>query len=76
MTPSEQRLGEPTIVAARMAPGHDGSAEVSVHVQYPNGAVRDISFPHAVIVPVLDATGITSLDQLVGQPWTILLGAS
>jgi hypothetical protein len=67
---------EPTIVAAQIAAGHDGQAEVSVHVQYANGAVRDISFPHEAIGPVLDATGITSLDQLVGRPWTILLGAT
>ena len=67
-------VAEPIITAADIVAGHDGQAEISVHVRYPNGAVRDISFPHEAIGPVLDATGITSLQQLVGQPWTILLG--
>jgi hypothetical protein len=65
---------EPTIVDARLAVGHDGIAEMTVHVRYPNGAVRDICFPHDAIGPVLDAGGITSLDQLIGRPWTVLLG--
>lgn len=64
---------EPTIVAAHVVAGHDGLAEIAVHVQYPNGAVRDICFPHHAIGPVLDAARITSIDQLVGRPWTILL---
>ena len=64
-----------TIVAAQIVPGHDGHAEIAVGVRHPNGAVRDICFPHDAIGPVLDAAGISSLDQLIGQPWTILLGA-
>jgi hypothetical protein len=66
-------MNEPTIVAAEVAAGHDGLAEIAVVVRYPNGAVRDICFPHDAIGPVLDAGGIRSLDQLIGQPWTILI---
>jgi hypothetical protein len=64
-----------TIVSAQVVPGHDGQAEIAVGVRYLNGAVRDICFPHDAIGPVLDAAGISSIDQLLGQPWTILLGA-
>ena len=45
---------EPIITAADIVAGHDGQAEISVHVRYPNGAVRDISFPHEAIGPVLE----------------------
>jgi hypothetical protein len=64
---------EPTIVAAHVAAGHDGQAEISVVVRYPNGAVRDICYPHDAIGPVLDAAGISTLDDLIGRPWTILI---
>ena len=64
---------EPQIVAAHVAAGHDGQAEISVAVRYPNGAVRDICYPHDAIGPVLDAAGISSLDDLVGRPWTVLI---
>ena len=47
------------IIDAQVAAGHDGQAEISVHVRHPNGAVRDICFPHDAIGPVLDARGIT-----------------
>ena len=64
-----------TIVAAQIVAGHDGHAEIAVSVRHGNGAVRDICFAHDAIAPVLDGTGISSIDQLIGQPWTILLGA-
>jgi hypothetical protein len=67
---------QPTIIAAHVVAGHDGQAEIAVHVRHPNGAVRDISFPHTAIGPVLDAAHITDIDQLVGQPWTVLLGGT
>jgi hypothetical protein len=65
---------QPTIVAAHVAAGHDGLAEIAIRVGHPNGALRDICFPHEAIGPVLDAAGISSLDDLVGLPWTVLLG--
>ena len=67
---------EPTIVAAQVVAGHDGQAEIAVHVRHPNGAERNICFPHDAIGPVLDAADISSLDQLVGRPWTVLLGGN
>lgn len=66
-------MNEPVITAAAVTPGHDRSAEISLDVRYPNGAVRTISFTHDSISQVLDATDVTSLDDLVGRPWSILL---
>jgi len=62
----------PTIVAAHLAAGHDGLAEVSVTVRYGNGAERAICLPCDVIDAALDRAGITDLTNLVGRPWTAL----
>jgi hypothetical protein len=62
----------PTIVAADLAAGHDGLAEVSVTVRYANGAERAICLPCDVIDAALDRAGVTDLADLVGRPWTAL----
>ncbi len=64
--------GQPTIVAAHLAAGHDGLAEVAVTVRYPNGAERGISLPGDVVDAALDRAGISELADLVGRPWTAL----
>lgn len=66
-------VDEPTIVAAAMAAGHDGQAEITLHVRHANGAVRTLCLPHDAVAPALEAARIEHLDQLVGLPWTILL---
>ena len=64
---------EPEIVAASLAAGHDGLAEVAVDIRYSNGAVRTLTLPYETVGPALVASGIESLDDLVGRPWTLLL---
>lgn len=64
--------GAPTIVDAHLAAGHDGLAEVSVTVRYPNGAERAICLPCDVVDAALDRAGVTGLTELIGQPWTAL----
>jgi hypothetical protein len=66
-------MNEPLIASAAVTPGHDGLAEISLDIRYPNGAERTISFTHDSIGQVLDAAGVTCLDDLVGRPWSILL---
>jgi hypothetical protein len=60
------------IVSASLAAGHDGLAELAIDLRYPNGAQRVINLPYETIAAALDAAGITSPSELVGQPWTIL----
>jgi hypothetical protein len=62
----------PTIVATALEAGHDGLAEVSVTVRYPNGAERAICLPCDVVDGALDRAGITDLADLIGQSWTTL----
>jgi hypothetical protein len=63
----------PSIVSAFLAAGHDGLAEVAISLRYPNGAERTMSLPCESVHRALDAAGISTLDDLVGRPWTILL---
>ena len=63
---------DPVIVRAELDAGHDGLAEATVVVRYPNGAERSLVLPCDVIDGALLREGITDLDQLVGQPWTVL----
>jgi hypothetical protein len=63
---------EPVIVAASLAAGHDGQAEVAVDVLYATGAIRAAVFSYDAIGAALDAAGVERLDELIGRPWTIL----
>ena len=64
---------EPTIIGATLAAGHDGEAEAVIAISYPNGAVRSVRFTCDVLGAALDRSGITSLDDLRGRPWTVLV---
>ena len=66
----------PTIVSAALGAGHDGRAEVVIELLHPNGGRNRVSVPQESAVRALDAAGVTSIDQLVGQPWSVLLVAS
>jgi hypothetical protein len=63
----------PVIVGAELAAGHDGAAEAVVSIRYPNGAIGTVVWTADLLSDALAGTGITSLDELVGQPWTILV---
>ena len=63
----------PTIVGAALGPGHDGRAEVVVELAYPNGGSTRLSVAQEAVARALDAAGFVSLEQLVGQPWTVLV---
>lgn len=65
--------GEATIVAAVLGVGHDGAAEAVLHIRYPNGAIRPVIFNAEALEPALKSSGITTLEELCGRPWTILV---
>jgi hypothetical protein len=64
-----------TISRAVIAGGHDGRAEIEVELTYPNGGTTTISLDEEACVASLDRAGVTSLEELVGQPWSIVLPA-
>jgi hypothetical protein len=66
----------PVIVAADLAAGHDGAAEVLVGIRYPNGAERAVSLPCDIVDDAALAAGVATLAELVGRPWTVLTRTS
>ena len=65
-----------TIVSAALGAGHDGRAEVVVELLHSNGGRNRVSVPQESAVRALDAAGVTSIDELVGRPWSVLLVAT
>jgi hypothetical protein len=63
------------ITRATIAGGHDGRAEIEVELTYDNGGVSTISLDEEACTRSLDHAGMSSIDELVGQPWTVVLPA-
>ena len=64
-----------TITRATVIGGHDGRAEIEVEFTYENGGTSTISLDEEACTASLDSAGVSSLDELVGQPWSIVLPA-
>ena len=63
------------ITRAAIVGGHDGRAEIEVELTYDNGGTTTISLDEEACTASLDQAGVSSLDELVGQPWHIMLPA-
>ena len=63
------------ISRATVVGGHDGRAEIEVELTYDNGGVSTISLDEEACTASLDRAGISSIDELVGQPWSTVLPA-
>lgn len=63
------------ITRASVVGGHDGRAEIEVEMTYDNGGRSTIALDAEVCLASLDRAGIASIDQLVGQPWSVVLPA-
>jgi hypothetical protein len=64
-----------TISKATVVGGHDGRAEIEVELTYDNGGVTTISLDEEACTTSIDEAGVSSIDDLVGQPWTVVLPA-
>ncbi len=63
------------ISRATVVGGHDGRAEIEVELTYDNGGVSTISLDEEACTASLDVAGVSSIDELVGQPWNVVLPA-
>jgi len=63
------------ITRATVVGGHDGRAEIEVEFTYENGGTSTLSLDEEACTASLDSAGVSSLDELVGQPWSIVLSA-
>ena len=68
------RADAPVIAATTLAAGHDGRAELVIELAYPNGARTQLSVTEEAMARALDAAGLDRLEDLEGQPWTVLFG--
>ncbi len=62
----------PRITEAVLTAGHDGRAELVVEVRYANGATARVRLDEEAAEPVLEAAGVSRIEDLVGRPWDIL----
>ena len=67
------RSEDAIIIDAVLGVGHDGAAEAVIMIRYPNGAIRPVTFTSDALGQALEAHGISSLNELRNQPWTILV---
>jgi hypothetical protein len=63
------------ITRATVVGGHDGRAEIEVELTYDNGGTSTISLDEEACTASLDGAGVSSLDELLGQPWSVVLPA-
>ena len=63
------------ITRATVVGGHDGRAEIEVELTYDNGGTSTISLDQEACTASLDGAGVSSIDELLGQPWSIVLPA-
>ncbi|MFN3258401.1 MAG: hypothetical protein ACE37B_22195 [Ilumatobacter sp.] len=58
---------------ASIVGGHDGRAEIDIEITYDNGGITTISLDEEACIASLDRAGVTSIDELVGKPWSVVL---
>ncbi len=71
MSAPHHRAG--TIDRAVVAAGHDGSAELFVEITFGEGQRSALTFGAEVMARIVDREGITSIAQLIGRDWTVLV---
>jgi hypothetical protein len=64
---------EAVIVGAEIGPGHDGSAELTVRLRYPNGGESVVSIDADAGFRLMRNCGVQDVEALKGQPWRRML---
>ena len=61
------------IMAADIAAGHDGDADLVITVRYENGVVGAVTLDSDSAFEVMQSCGAASSADLVGRPWRDIL---
>jgi len=61
------------ITDARVAAGHDGSAELVVSLCHDNGGTDRVTLTAVMAERLLAVCGVASIDALAGQSWRHLM---
>lgn len=60
---------EAVIVGVEIAAGHDGTAEMVLHVRHENGVTAPVVLDQETGFDLLKACGAPSASGLIGRPW-------
>jgi len=63
-------LGDTIVVGAEITAGHDGTADLVVQLQYPDGLIAPVVVDGDTGLELIGAGG---LDSLVGRSWREIL---
>jgi hypothetical protein len=63
------------ITRATVIGGHDGRAAIEVELTYEGGGKATVALDEEACTASLDSAGISSIDELVGLPWSVVLPA-
>jgi hypothetical protein len=61
------------VVGAEIVAGHDGAAELLVRLRHENGVEAPVVLDPATGFGVMEAAGVSRLDDLVGRRWLDIL---
>ncbi len=64
---------EAMIVAAEIAAGHDGEAELVLRVRHENGVVATVTLDAETGLRLTAGSGGGGIEALVGRPWRRIL---
>ena len=67
---------EAVIVAAEIAAGHDGTAELVVRLRHPNGIEAPVVLDAATGLALMRKCGVAHVDDLAGHSWRNILEGS
>ncbi len=67
--PAAARLGGAMVVGAEIVAGHDGAAELLVRLRHENGVEGPVVLDPSTGFELMEAAGVSRLDDLVGRRW-------
>ena len=67
------RLTGAVVVGAEIVAGHDGAAELLVRLRHENGVEGPVVLDPATGFELMEAAGVSTLDDLVGRRWLDIL---
>lgn len=62
-------MAAPRIRNVRIAAAHEGIAELIVDIEYDTGGVSEVALDHIASQALMDSTGATTAEELIGQSW-------
>ncbi len=59
----------PRICSVRVTAAHEGVAELVVDIEYETGGKSEVALDHIASQALMDSTGATTADELIGHSW-------